>query len=120
MEKVKQKISGCFRTFFGEMLSCRVRSYISTARKQGWTIIDAPAEGSFRITENVIDIKRELPHSLILITSPRLRSKWGEVVNSHSLRNLKNLEKIDVRLNKGLVIPEWFQELEQQGCSVFY
>lgn len=40
MEKVKQKISGCFRTFFGGMLSCRVRSYISTARKQGWNIID--------------------------------------------------------------------------------
>lgn len=44
MEKVKQKISGCFRTFFGGMISCRVRSYISTARKQAWNIIDALAE----------------------------------------------------------------------------
>lgn len=32
----------------------------------------------------------------------------------------KNLEKLDVRLNKGLVIPEWFQELEQRGCIIFY
>jgi transposase len=44
MEKVKQKISGCFRTFEGGKISCRVRSYISTARKQSWCIIDALAE----------------------------------------------------------------------------
>jgi transposase len=44
MEKVKQKISGCFRTFTGGAISCRVRSYISTARKQDWNIIEALTE----------------------------------------------------------------------------
>ncbi len=41
MVKLKQKISGCFRTFAGGELFCRVRGYISTARKQGWNIWDA-------------------------------------------------------------------------------
>lgn len=41
MAKLKQKIGGCFRTFSGGELFCRVRSYISTARKQGWNIWDA-------------------------------------------------------------------------------
>ena len=41
MAKLKQKIGGCFRTFAGGQLFCRVRSYISTARKQGWNIWDA-------------------------------------------------------------------------------
>jgi transposase len=58
MEKVKQKISGCFRTFTGGAISCRVRSYISTARKQGWNIIDALADavsGSPRMLVSSLD-----------------------------------------------------------------
>lgn len=41
MVKLKLKISGTFRTLKGAKTFCRIRSYISTARKQGWNILDA-------------------------------------------------------------------------------
>ena len=41
MLKVKQKISGCFRTSLGAEEFCRVRSYVSTMKKQGHGIMEA-------------------------------------------------------------------------------
>jgi transposase len=41
MMKLKQKISGIFRSLEGAQQFCRIRGYISTLRKQGIEILDA-------------------------------------------------------------------------------
>jgi len=41
MIKVQQKISGCFRSDLGAEMFCRIRSYISTAKKQDYHILSA-------------------------------------------------------------------------------
>jgi transposase len=41
MMKVQQKISGTFRSFEGALSFCRIRSYISTVKKQGLNVMAA-------------------------------------------------------------------------------
>ena len=41
MEKVKQKISGCFRNAHALKKYCRIRSYLSSCKKQGLSLLEA-------------------------------------------------------------------------------
>jgi transposase len=58
MVKLKQKISGCFRTVRGGEMFCRIRSYLSTSRKQGWNIWDVLTE-AIKGTPRLMEITRD-------------------------------------------------------------
>jgi len=61
MSKVKQKVSGCFRSTFGAKAFCRIRGYVSTVRKHGLNVFDQIAQCFDPLVnqENILPIRRE-------------------------------------------------------------
>jgi Transposase and inactivated derivatives len=53
MMKLRQKISGGFRSFEGAMDFAVIRSFFSTAKKQGWNIIDALTSEPSNLTKSL-------------------------------------------------------------------
>ena len=53
MMKLRQKISGGFRSEKGAAEFAVIRSLISTARKQGWQLIDTLADNSANLIDNL-------------------------------------------------------------------
>jgi len=66
MIKLKQKIGGCFRAFRGGEMFCRIRSYISTSRKQGWNIWNALAD-AIRGSPRLLEISQEAAPQAIAV-----------------------------------------------------
>jgi transposase len=66
MVKLKQKISGCFRAFHSSEIFCRVRSYISTARKQGWSIWDSLAD-AIRGSPRLLDAHQNISQQMLVV-----------------------------------------------------
>jgi transposase len=53
MMKLKQKISGCFRADTGAQTFATLRTVLSTARKQGWNILDTLSQPSDSLVRNL-------------------------------------------------------------------
>jgi transposase len=55
--KLKKKISGCFRKPLRGAVFCRIRSHISTAYKEGWSVWDALAK-AIKGAPRLLEIKQ--------------------------------------------------------------
>lgn len=53
MMKLKQKISGCFRTETGAQTFATLRTVLSTARKQGWNILETLTKPADILAQNL-------------------------------------------------------------------
>jgi transposase len=53
MMKLRQKISGCFRTKTGADTFATIRTVLSTARKHGWNILDTLTQPSAILVQNI-------------------------------------------------------------------
>jgi transposase len=60
MVKLRQKISGCCRTPEGGKMFCRIRSFLSTARKPTWNLIDAIADALNGIFKPLSNMKAKI------------------------------------------------------------
>ena len=76
MTKVRQKVSGCFRTEEGAENFCILRTVIETARKQGW---------------DIMQILRTEPDQLILMLNPSWHF-WGVPSENRKKNSLRFLD----------------------------
>jgi Leucine-rich repeat (LRR) protein len=62
-----------------------------------------------------------LPDSLSNVRSLTFLDVRGNRLVSlpEGIGEFPNLEKLDARWNKLSAVPRWFQQLEEQGCSVY-